>query len=92
MATLLSIAARRDRQKPGPRREHLAVPTPPADDCPADTDEGYDLGLDALSAWYYRRWQPVAREERHLVDALILAEWQLRRLQMGRQWRPPESA
>ncbi len=49
-------------------------------------------GLATLTAQYYRRWQPVVTEERVLVDLLIAADWQLRRLQAGRQWRPPEPA
>jgi hypothetical protein len=49
-------------------------------------------GLNALTAQYYRRWRPVATEERLLVDLLITADWQLRRLRAGRQWRPPEPA
>lgn len=78
--------------KPVRRREHHPASAPPANHRPADTADGSDLGLDALSAWYYRRWQPAAHEERQLVDLLILAEWQLRRLQAGRQWWPPEPA
>jgi hypothetical protein len=34
----------------------------------------------------------VAIDERLLVDLLVAADWQLRRLQAGRQWRPPEPA
>ncbi|MGA2157352.1 MAG: hypothetical protein ABSH37_23330 [Bryobacteraceae bacterium] len=49
-------------------------------------------GLARLTAQYYRRWQPVVIEERVLVDLLIAADWQLRRLQSGRQWHPPEPA
>ncbi|MGB9454548.1 MAG: hypothetical protein WCB12_00760 [Bryobacteraceae bacterium] len=49
-------------------------------------------GLAALTAQYYRRWQPVVIEERLLVDLLIAADWQLRKLKAGRQWRPPEPA
>jgi len=48
--------------------------------------------LNALTAQYYERWQPVVTEERLLVDLLIAADWQLRRLKAARQWRPPEPA
>ena len=61
---------------------------------PSDAEAGADCstGLSRLTAQYYRRWQPVVIEERLLVDLLIAADWQLRRLQSGRQWRPPEPA
>ena len=51
-----------------------------------------DGGLAALTAQYYRRWQPSAVEERLLVDLLISSDWQLRRLKAVRQRHPPESA
>jgi hypothetical protein len=38
--------------------------------------------LDALSAEYHQRFQPAAPEERFLVDTLVAAEWQLRRLRV----------
>ncbi len=69
------------------------APIPPA----ADFDEDlagarHSASLAALTAQYYRRWQPAVIEERLLVDLLIAADWQLRRLKAGRQWRPPEPA
>jgi len=51
-----------------------------------------DAGVAALSAQYYRRWQPAAAEERVLVDLLIAADWRLRRLQAERQSSAPEPA
>jgi hypothetical protein len=51
-----------------------------------------DQGLAALTAQYYRRWQPSALQERLLVDLLISSDWQLRRLKAVRQSHPPERA
>ena len=92
MATLLSIAARRDGTNPVARHEDDSASAPPADDRPVDEVDDPQYGLDELSRWYYRRWQPATGEERHLVDVLILAEWQLRRLQADRQRIPRETA
>jgi len=36
--------------------------------------------LETLALDYYERFQPAAPEQRYLVDAIISAEWQLRRL------------
>jgi len=55
--------------------------------------------LETLALDYYERFQPAAPEQRYLVDAMISAEWQLRRLRKteaqiwenGMQaWRPQE--
>ncbi len=70
--------------KPGGRRQEQTGSVPPT--------AIRSAGLAALTAQYYRRWQPGAIEERLLVDLLIAADWQLRRLQAGRQRRPPEPA
>jgi hypothetical protein len=61
---------------------------------------GEDPGvLETLALDYYERFQPAAPEQRFLVDAMISAEWQLRRLrkteaqiwEYGMQaWRPKE--
>jgi hypothetical protein len=64
--------------------------TSPSSDTLAAPDR--NAGLAALTVQYYRRWQPVAVDERLLVDLLIAADWQLRQLQAGRQQRPPEPA
>jgi hypothetical protein len=98
MATLLSITTRRgDGMKTGGRGQGHAASAPPtaptaiySGELPAGADRS--AGLAALTAQYYRRWQPGVIEERLLVDLLIAADWQLRRLQAGRQWRPPEPA
>ncbi|MGO9009477.1 MAG: hypothetical protein ACLQPN_05180 [Bryobacteraceae bacterium] len=95
MATLFSITARRqDGMKPAGRRQartpSMALKAIPLPDTPAGADRS--AGLARLTAQYYRRWQPVAAEERLLVDLLIAADWRLRRLQAGRQWLPPEPA
>jgi hypothetical protein len=39
--------------------------------------------LESLTIEYYDRFQPVAPEQRFLVDAMIAAEWQLRRLRQA---------
>jgi hypothetical protein len=94
MATLLSITAdRRDDMKPG-RRCQGQIASIPAAIRSGDGVVGAEgsANLTALTAQYYERWQPVVSEERLLVDLLIAADWQLRRLQAGRQWRPPEPA
>jgi hypothetical protein len=88
MATLLSITTRRrDGVKPGRQCQEQTVAT-------RDAVAGArpSARLAAITAQYYRRWQPAAVEERLLVDLLVAADWQLRRLQAGRQWRPPEPA
>ncbi len=79
--------------KPGGRRPGQVASMPRAAAPWSDT-AGAELstGLAALTVQYYRRWQPAGLEERLLVDLLITADWQLRRLQSGRQWRPPEPA
>ena len=61
---------------------------------------GEDPGaLEALTLEYHDRFQPAAPERRFLVDALVAAEWQLRRLRKAeaeiweygmQEWRPEE--
>jgi hypothetical protein len=95
MATLLSItASRRDGVKPGRRRQGqtASMPSTAIHSGELVAGAGRSAALAALTAQYYRRWQPGVVEERLLVDLLIAADWQLRRLQAGRQWRPPEPA
>ena len=55
--------------------------------------------LETLALDYYERFQPAAPEQRFLVDAMISAEWQLRRLRKTEAqiwengmhaWRPQE--
>jgi len=55
--------------------------------------------LETLALDYYERFQPAAPEQRFLVDAMISAEWQLRRLRKTEAqiweygmhaWRPKE--
>jgi len=55
--------------------------------------------LEALTIEHYDRFQPAAPEQRFLVDAMVAAEWQLRRLRKTeaqlweygmRKWRPRE--
>jgi hypothetical protein len=95
MATLFSIASRRrDGMKPYGRCQAQTDSLPPTAISSPSAEAGADrsTGLARLTAQYYRRWQPVVIEERLLVDLLIAADWQLRRLQSGRQWRPPEPA
>jgi hypothetical protein len=95
MATLFSITARRrDGMKPYGRCQGQTDSLPPTAISSSDAEAGADrsTGLARLTAQYYRRWQPVVIEERVLVDLLIAADWQLRRLQAGRQWRPLEPA
>ena len=93
MATFFSIANyRRDGGKPDRRRRGETDSTPPvAIGSRASLDDS-DRSLAALTAQYYRRWQPSAVEERLLVDLLISSDWQLRRLKAVRQSRPPEPA
>ena len=96
MATLLSITKQlRDGMTPGGGRcqGQLALMLPAGiPSCGTVSRAERSAGLAALTAQYYRRWQPVATDERLLVDLLVAADWQLRRLQAGRQWRPPEPA
>jgi len=68
------------------------IPIAPAAVSSRDPLADADRDLAALTAQYYRLWQPSAIEERLLVDLLISADWRLRRLQAIRQWRPPEPA
>ena len=93
MATLLLITRpRRDGGKPDRRRQGQTTSAPlttiHSQESPGETRRS----LAALTAQYYRRWQPSALEERLLVDLLISADWQLRRLKAVRQWHPPEPA
>jgi hypothetical protein len=95
MATLLSITTRRrDGMKPRGLLEEQTAAMPPtaihSRELAARADRS--SGLAALTAQYYRLWQPTVIEERLLVDLLIAAEWQLRRLQAGRRLLPPEPA
>ena len=55
--------------------------------------------LETLALDYYERFQPAAPEQRFLVDAMVSAEWQLRRLRKTeaqiwenamQAWRPKE--
>ena len=95
MATVLSITTRRrGGMNKGRQCQGQTAATPPNAISSLETVAGADrsAGLAALTAQYYRRWQPVVIEERLLVDLLIAADWQLRRLQAGRQWHPPEPA
>lgn len=95
MARLLSITTRpRDGRKTDGRRQVQIAAMPRAGIPSSDTAAGAERSapLATLTAQYYRRWQPAATEERLLVDLLIAADWQLRRLQAGRHWRPPEPA
>jgi hypothetical protein len=94
MATLLSIdRQRRDVIDPDRRCQGPAASMPPAVDLEDALAGAYrSAGLAALTAQYYWRWQPVVIEERLLVDLLIAADWQLRKLKASRQWRPPEPA
>ncbi|MGA3097874.1 MAG: hypothetical protein ABSF25_15580 [Bryobacteraceae bacterium] len=55
--------------------------------------------LESLTLEHYDRFQPAAPEQRFLVDAMISAEWQLRRLRKAeaqlweyamQEWRPKE--
>jgi hypothetical protein len=93
MATFFSIANyRRDGGTPHRARQDEAASTPPvAIRSHASLDDA-DRSLAALTAQYYRRWQPSAVEERLLVDLLISSDWQLRRLKAIRQSRPAELA
>ena len=52
----------------------------------------HTANLNVLTAEYYDRWQPIVIEERLLVDLLITADWQLRRLKARRKRLPPEPA
>jgi hypothetical protein len=93
MATFFSIANyRRDGGTPHrPHHRETASVPPVAIGSGASLDDS-NRGLAALTAQYYRRWQPSAVEERVLVDLLISSDWQLRRLKAIRQSRPPELA
>jgi hypothetical protein len=55
--------------------------------------------LETLALDYYERFQPTAPEQRFLIDAMVSAEWQLRRLRKTEAqiweygmhaWRPQE--
>ena len=93
MATFFSIANyRRDGGSPHRPRQDETASVPPIAIRSRASLADEDRGLAALTAQYYRRWQPSAVEERLLVDLLISSDWQLRRLKAIRQSRPPESA
>jgi hypothetical protein len=93
MATFFSIAKyRRDGGKSDRRRPQRAPSIPPIVIRSRESLPDADQGLAALTAQYYRRWQPSAVEERLLVDLLISSDWQLRRLKAVRQSHPPELA
>jgi len=95
MATLLSITTgRRNGMKPGERCEAQTSSAVSTAVHQVESAAGADhaTALTRLTAQYYRRWQPVVVEERVLVDLLIATDWQLRRLQSSRQWRPTEPA
>lgn len=93
MATLLLITSpRRDGGKPDRRCQGQPASTPLTAIHFGESLAGADRSLAALTAQYYRRWQPSAVEERLLVDLLISADWQLRRLKAVRRWHPPEPA
>jgi hypothetical protein len=88
MATLLQIQAnRRNAQKStGPRTvEGQAVSRLNAlktgIDARSQVIPGEDPdALEALTLEYHHRFQPAAPEQRFLVDAMVAADWQLRRL------------
>ena len=93
MATFFSIANyRRDGTTPDRRRRGETASVPPVVIRSHTSLDDPERGLAALTAQYYRRWQPSAVEERLLVDLLISSDWQLRRLKAIRQSRPPELA
>jgi hypothetical protein len=93
MGTLFSIAKYgRDGRKPDRRCQGQTISVAPTAIRRRESLTDADGGLAALTAQYYRRWQPSAVEERLLVDLLISSDWQLRRLKAVRQCRPPESA
>lgn len=93
MATLFSIANYgRDGRTPDRRSARETDFTPPTVIRSRDLLPDADHDLAALTAQYYRRWQPSAVEERLLVDLLISSDWQLRRLKAARQRHPPEPA
>jgi len=57
------------------------------------------VALETLTIEHYARFQPAAPEHRFLVDAMVAAEWQLRRLRQAEaqiweyamhEWRPKE--
>lgn len=93
MATLFSISKyRRDGGESDRRRPRTTASRPPIAIRSRVSHVDADQGLAALTAQYYRRWQPSAVEERLLVDLLISSDWQLRRLKAVRQSHPPEPA
>ena len=107
MATLLQIQAnRRNAQKStGPRTvEGQAVSRLNAlktgIDARSQVIPGEDPdALETLTLEYHHRFQPAGPEHRFLVDAMVAAEWQLRRLRKAEAqiwddgmhaWRPEE--
>ena len=107
MATIHQIEANRrnSQRSTGPRTEQgkavsrfNALKT--GIDARSHVIPGEDPGvLEALSLEHYERFQPAAPEQRFLVDAMVAAEWQLRRLRKTEaqlweygmhEWRPKE--